>query len=113
VHGPRSAWTLGPGLVSVAPREQIAVPAQDRVRTHQQPQRAQHLVRKLVQQCRQERSISRSEPHLLAAELPLQHRDLMPQHEDLEVFVSIAHRQQAEHRKRARYAQVGQSQQHG
>jgi hypothetical protein len=62
-----------------------------------------------VQQCRQERTISRSEPHLLAAELAFQHCDLVAKNKYLEVLVLIAHGQQAEHRKRVRYAQVGQS----
>lgn len=86
--------------------EQIAVPAQDRVRAYQKLQLAQHGARKLVQQCRQERPISRSEPHLLPTELPCQHRDLVPQGEDPDVLVSIARWQQAQHRKGVPHAQV-------
>jgi hypothetical protein len=97
----------------VAPGEQIAVPAQNRVRAYQEPQLAQDLQRKPVQQRGQKGPISRSEPHLLAPEVPLQHRDLVPQNEDLDVLVSIAHRQQTQHRQRVSHAQVGQSHQHG
>jgi len=32
-------------------------------------------------------------------QLPFKHRDLMPQHQDLGVFVPIAHRQQPQQRK--------------
>jgi hypothetical protein len=66
-----------------------------------------------VQQRRQQRPIRRSEPHLLPTELPLQHRDLVPQGEDFDVLVAIAHRQQAEHREYVPHTQVGQPQQHG
>jgi hypothetical protein len=66
-----------------------------------------------VQQRRQEYPIRRSEPHLLSPELSLQHRDLVPQREDLDVLISIAHRQQMQHRPRVGHGQVGQSQQHG
>ncbi|WP_167534996.1 hypothetical protein [Streptomyces galilaeus] len=50
---------------------------------------------------------------LLPVQLPLQHRDLMAQSQDLHVHVPIAHRQQPQHREGARHAQVHQSQQPG
>jgi hypothetical protein len=93
----------------VAPGEEIAVPTQNRVRTHEQPKPAQHGQGEPVQQRGQERPIRRSEPHLLSAELPVEHRDLVPQHEDLQVLVSIADRQQTQHCQRVRHTQAGQS----
>jgi hypothetical protein len=45
-----------------------------------------------VQQGRQERPIARVEPHLLGAQLALQHRDLMAQGKDFDILVLIAHR---------------------
>jgi hypothetical protein len=76
----------------MAASEKVAVPAQHRVRTHQQPHSAEHVPWQPVQQCRQERPITRSEPHPLLAELAFQHRDLVAQGQYLDVFVSIAHR---------------------
>jgi hypothetical protein len=45
--------------------------------------------------------------------LPLQHSDLVAQCEDLEVFVPVTGREQAEHGEGVCQAEVGQSQQHG
>lgn len=75
-----------------AARDQIAVPAQHRIWTHQQPHPAQHLRRQTMRQRRQERSIARGEPHPVFAELTLKHRDLMAQGEDLHILVPVAHR---------------------
>ena len=63
----------------MAAGDQVAVPAQHRVRAHQQPQPAQHVARQPVQQRGQERPVSRVEPHPLLAQLAFQHRDLMAQ----------------------------------
>jgi hypothetical protein len=60
----------------VAAGEQIAVPAQHRVRTHQQPYSAQHGARQPVQQGCQKRPITGVKPHLLGAQLPVQHGEL-------------------------------------
>jgi hypothetical protein len=98
---------------SMAARDQVAVPPQHGVRTHQQPQPAQHLQREPVQQRRQKRPIDWAEPHLLLTELTLQHRDLMAQGKDLHILLPITHRHQAQHRERVRHTQVSQSQQHG
>jgi hypothetical protein len=46
----------------------------------------------VVQQCREEGAITRSEPRLLFAQLALQHRDLMAQGQNFGVLVSVAHR---------------------
>ncbi|MFJ8026109.1 hypothetical protein [Streptomyces sp. NPDC096311] len=96
----------------MAARDQIAVPAQHRVRTHHQPNPVQHLGGQAVRQRCQERAIAWREPNPLATEVALQHRDLMAQGEDLCVLVPIAHGQQAQHGERGRHGQVGQSQQH-
>ncbi|WP_157437912.1 hypothetical protein [Actinoplanes subtropicus] len=47
-----------------------------------------------VQQGGQPGPVSRGEPHPIAAQLPLQNHDLMPQREDLGFFVAVTHRQQ-------------------
>jgi hypothetical protein len=44
-----------------------------------------------VQKGSQERPVSWSELGPCSAEVPLQHFDLVPEGEDLEVFVAIAH----------------------
>jgi DNA invertase Pin-like site-specific DNA recombinase len=46
------------------------------------------------------------------AQLTLQHRDLMPQSQDLHLFVAVAHRQQPQRGEGVRHGQVGKSQQH-
>jgi hypothetical protein len=46
-------------------------------RARQQPQSPQDIQRQLVQQRREERPITRSEPHLFLTKLALQHSDLM------------------------------------
>jgi hypothetical protein len=108
-HGLRPTRALGPGPGRVATREQVAVPAQDSVRTHQQTQPTQHVQRELVQQRRQERPIAWVKPRPLLAQLPLQHRDLMAQGEDFHVLVPVAHRQQAQHGKYVCHTEIGQS----
>ncbi|CAL9668984.1 hypothetical protein SUDANB176_07368 [Streptomyces sp. enrichment culture] len=111
-HGPRPSRALGPGACSVMVCDQSAVPAQRGVRTHRRPYPAQHLRGKAVQQRRQERAIVRREPNLPATESALQHRDPMPEGENLRVLVPVAHGQQAQHGERVRHGQVSQSQQH-
>jgi hypothetical protein len=70
----------------MAAREKVAVPAQYRVRTHQQPRSAEHVPWQQVQQCRQECPIARSGPRPLLAELAFQHRDLVAQGQYLDVL---------------------------
>jgi hypothetical protein len=65
-----------------------------------------------VQQRRQQRPVSRGEPHPVRTELPLQDRELVAQREDLRVFVPVAHRQQPQQREHVRHTEIGQSQQH-
>jgi hypothetical protein len=47
------------------------------------------------------------------AELPFQHCDPVPRHQNLDVLVPIVHREQAKHGEGFCQAEVGQSQQHG
>jgi hypothetical protein len=73
----RTARPLGAGDDRVSTGEQLPMPAQDRVRPHEQLHPAQSLQRQPVQQRRQQRSVSGLQSHLLIAELALQHGDLM------------------------------------
>jgi hypothetical protein len=59
--------------------DQIAMPAQHRLRTHHQPHPQQHVPRKPVQHRGQQGTVSGSESNLasLAMQLLLQHGDLM------------------------------------
>jgi hypothetical protein len=54
----------------------------------------------------------RREPRPGHPQLAFQDRDLVPQRQDLQVLVPIAHRQQAQQRERVGHTQVGQSEQH-
>jgi len=93
----------------VPAREHVAVPAQHGIRAHYQVQALEHLPRELVQQCRQERPVSRGEPHPVRAELPLQDQELVAQREDLRVLVPAAHRQEPQQREHVRHTEVCQS----
>jgi hypothetical protein len=112
-HSRGPARAFRPGQVRVAAGEEVAVPAQHRVRAHQKPHAAQHVARQPVQQRSQERPITRVEPHLLGAQLPFQHSELVAQRQDLHILVPIAHRQQTQEGERVRHTKVRQSQQHG
>jgi len=68
---------LGPGSGRVMAGQEIALPAQHRVRPHQQPEPAEHVAWEPVQQGGQERTVDRREPRPCLAQLPLQHRDLV------------------------------------
>jgi hypothetical protein len=65
------------------------MPTQDRVGSHQQPQALQagprQRVQQRVQQRGQPRPVGRVEPYPLTVELPLQHRELVPQRQDLRI----------------------------
>jgi hypothetical protein len=97
----------------VPARDQLAVPAQHGIRAHHKVQAPEHVPREPVQQRRQQRPVSRSKPHPVRAELPLQDQKLVAQREDLRFLVPAAHRQQPQQREHIRYTEVGQSQQHG
>jgi hypothetical protein len=80
--------------LAVAAGEQVAVPAEHRIGADQQPDAAGQAVGESVQQGGQERPVGRGEPRPGRAELPLQDRDLVTQHQDLGVFVQVASWQQ-------------------
>ncbi|WP_327004352.1 hypothetical protein OHA72_56510 [Dactylosporangium sp. NBC_01737] len=61
----------------MAAGDEVAVPAQDSVGADEEPQSVEHVDGQLMQQRCQERSIGRVEPHLLVAQLALQHHDLV------------------------------------
>ncbi|KAK1186538.1 hypothetical protein B7755_003015 [Streptomyces sp. NBS 14/10] len=92
---------------------EVAMPAQYRVTTHEQPQTPQGGQRHPVQQRRQERPVTRSEPYSITVELAFEHGDLMAEGKELRILVPAAHRQQTQQRERVGHSQVGQSQQHG
>jgi hypothetical protein len=64
--------------VRVTVIHQVAVPAQDGVRSHQRPQSAQHLAGQGREKGGEEGSVLGRELHAVSAELPLQDGDLMP-----------------------------------
>jgi type I restriction enzyme R subunit len=94
------------------PSDQVAVPAHHCVRAYQQPHPAKRRRPQSVQQRRQQGPIRGGEPHSPSAQVAFQHRDLMPQDQDLDVLVPIARREKTQDRERGRHRQVGQSQQH-
>ena len=97
--GARPPRVPGPGPPGVPAHDHIAVPAEHGIRAHHQVQSLEHVPREPVQQRRQQRPITRGEPHPVRTELPLQDRELMAQREDLRVFVPAAHRQQPQQRE--------------
>jgi len=76
----------------VPTRQDVAVPAQHRVRPHKQPEPAEHVPWEPVQQGGQERSVGGKEPRPGLAQLPFQHCDLVAQRQDLDVLVPVGHR---------------------
>jgi hypothetical protein len=96
----------------VAVGDQVAVPAQYGFGAYQQPDAAEHVAGQPVQESGEERPVSGGEPDLLAAQLPLEDRDLVPKSQDLRVLGSVAQRQQPEQRERIGHAEVCQSKEH-
>ncbi|MDO0910939.1 hypothetical protein QQM39_08745 [Streptomyces sp. DT2A-34] len=92
--------------------DDVAVPAQYRVRPPQQPHPAQRFPWQAMEEGRRKRPVARVEPELLPVQLPFQNADLVAQGQDLDIFLPVAHRQQSQHRERVRHTQVRQSQQH-
>ena len=78
----------------MAARQQVAVPAQHRLRPDQQPEPAERVPREPVQQGSQEQPVTGGEPRPGRAQLPLQDRDLVAQRQDLRILVPVAHRKQ-------------------
>lgn len=82
----------------------------DGVRAYQQEKVAQLVHREVVEQAGEDSAVSGAECGL--ADLTLQDQQLMPQRQDLDVFVPVAHRQQAKEREGVGCGEVGQAQQH-
>ncbi|MGI5518637.1 hypothetical protein [Streptomyces sp. CA-106131] len=66
--------------------------------------------REVVEQAGEDSTVGIGEPGL--ADLALQDQQLVSQCQDLDVFVSVTHRQQAQERKGVGRGEVGQAQQH-
>lgn len=77
MHGTRPARVPEPGPLGVPTRDRIAVPAEYGVRAHHQVQSLEHVPREPVKQCRQQRLVTRGEPHPARTELPLQDKELV------------------------------------
>jgi hypothetical protein len=97
----------GPGRVPLP--DQVAVPAQHRIRAYQQPHPAQRLRSQPVQQRRQQDPIRRGEPDLPSAQLTFEYTNLVTQHQDFKVLVPIAHGKKTHEPERVRHRQVGES----
>ncbi len=111
-NGPDGAWSaraFRSRHSGVASPVQVSVPAQDRIRAHQQTEPVQDLAGQSMHERGKQRPVSRTEPHPGIAELPLQHSNLVAQREDLDVFVSVAHRDQAKQGEGVGQAEEGQS----
>jgi hypothetical protein len=65
------------------------------VRTDQQLQLAEFVHRQVMKQSGKQEPIGRRERRL--GQLPLQDRQLVPQHQDLDLLLTITHRQQPYH----------------
>ncbi|GAA3476253.1 hypothetical protein GCM10018966_007800 [Streptomyces yanii] len=74
--------------------EQVAVPAQDRIRAYQQQEVPQLLSREVVEQAGEDHTVGVRERGL--ADLALKDEQLVTQRQDLDVFIPVAHRQQAQ-----------------
>jgi hypothetical protein len=84
----------GAGSGGVAAGQEVPVPAQYRVRAHQEPELAECVAWEAVQECGQECPVGGGEPRPGIAQLSFQHGDLVAQHQDLGVLVPVAHREQ-------------------
>ena len=81
---PRGGFVLG--RVGPAPSDQLPVPAQQRRRSHDS--RPQHLARQHPCERGQQKPVPRLQPR--TTHLPTQHRNLMPQHQQLEILPRLA-----------------------
>jgi hypothetical protein len=74
----------------VAPLEQVAVPAQERVGAYQQQKVPQLVNRDVMEQAGEDGAVGVGERGL--ADLALQDQQLVPQRQDFHVLVAVAHR---------------------
>jgi hypothetical protein len=88
-----NAWMTQVADAGVALFQQLAMPAQDGIRTHKESQSAQDLAGHRCQERGQEGVIRGRELHLVVAKLPFKNGDLVTQGKDLGVLVSIPHQQ--------------------
>ncbi|MEE4590036.1 MULTISPECIES: hypothetical protein [Streptomyces violaceusniger group] len=77
----------------MAPPEQFAMPAQHRIGADQQQKVPQSVFGEVVEQAGEDGTVAVGEARL--ANLTLQDKQLVPEAEDLDVLVSVAHRQEA------------------
>jgi hypothetical protein len=105
----RTLRTRDPGVTC---GDQVTVPTQHGLRTHQQSDLAQHVTGEPVQQGSKEGPIGRCEPDPRTVQLPPKDRDLMAKREDLGVLGAVAHREQSKHRYRVCRSEIGQSTEH-
>jgi hypothetical protein len=91
---------------------QVAVPPQHRVRADQQPKPAQRRAGQRHEQCRQKYPIFGPELHALASELPLHDGELVTQSENLDVLLTVGHRQQPQRGESMLDGKVGEADQH-
>ncbi|MFJ4008201.1 hypothetical protein [Streptomyces sp. NPDC090026] len=75
----------------MAPLEQVAVPAEERLRAYEQQEAPQPVHREVVQQADEDSAVGVGEGEL--ADLALQDEQLVPEHQDLDVLLVVAHRQ--------------------
>ena len=75
-----------PRYLHVVAGDEIAMPAQHRLRPHQQPHLAKDLAGESVQQRGQEGAVSRGESDSLAVQLSLEDHELVTKGEDLSSF---------------------------
>ncbi|MCT9929958.1 hypothetical protein N5079_06955 [Planotetraspora sp. A-T 1434] len=93
---------------------QIAVPAQDGVRTDEEPQPAQDPAGQRRQKGGEKGPVFRGESHpRVGAELPLKDADLVTQGENLDILVAISQRQQPQRREGVRDGEICQAKEHG
>jgi hypothetical protein len=98
----------------MAPFHQIAVPAQDGVRSDEEPQPAQGLAGQRGQESGEKGPVLRCESRSgVGAELAFKDGDLVTQDENLHVLVPIAHGQQPQRGECVGDGEVGQAKEHG
>jgi hypothetical protein len=90
--------------------QEVAVPAQDGVRADQQLELPELAHRQAMEQSGEQEPVGRREHRF--GRLALQDRQLVPQHQDLHLLLTIAHRQQPYKGERVRHREIGQAQQH-
>lgn len=86
------------------------MPAQDRVGPYEQQEVAQFVLGEVVEQAGEDGEIGVGEVRL--PDLALEDQQLVPQREDLDVLVSVAHGQEAQERQGVGRGEVGEAQQH-